>query len=410
MTTISDSPSAEQLRADLADSLVSKNSVRTPAIAEAFRAVPRHCFVPNVPLTQAYADDAVYTKYAPDGARISAASQPSTVAMMLEQLAPQPGEKILEAGAGTGYNAALIGHLVGPAGRVHTIDVDDDLVTGARQHLAAAGIDNVEVILGDGALGHPEAAPYHHAIATVSAWEVPDPWLTQLAPGARLVVPLRLRGTASRSIVFKRGSSGWVGTDSQLAVFMPLRGIGDDARRMITLAPGVELQVHKDQQVNGEALTGVLDTPRHEVWTGVLFPAMESFEWMDLWLCMRLPTPLMRMNTEPHAKESGLVAPMFGWGAMATTSSTSLAYFTLRPATLGADGRKRWEVGLIAHGPANQRLAEEVAQETVRWNADFRDHPVTIAMPDITPAPDPDNGVFVLDRPHRLITVIWDRP
>ncbi|MCZ9340983.1 methyltransferase domain-containing protein, partial [Streptomyces sp. TRM76130] len=76
-------------------------------------------------------------------------------------------------GAGTGYNAALIGHLVGPSGHVTTIDIDDDLVDGARAHLAAAGATNVEALTRDGALGHADGAPYDRIIATVGAHGIP---------------------------------------------------------------------------------------------------------------------------------------------------------------------------------------------------------------------------------------------
>jgi protein-L-isoaspartate(D-aspartate) O-methyltransferase len=183
-TTVSDASvaSADELRAKLADRLVKDNTVRTAAVEAAFRQVRRDLFLPGIPLRDAYADEPVYTKHDGIGTRISAASQPKIVAMMLEQLQIQPGQRILELGAGTGYNAALMATATGETGQVTTVDVDADLVTGARQHLAAS-IGNVEVILADGALGHPEAAPFDRVIATVGAFEVPTAWLEQLAPG-----------------------------------------------------------------------------------------------------------------------------------------------------------------------------------------------------------------------------------
>ncbi|MQA87715.1 MAG: methyltransferase domain-containing protein [Streptosporangiales bacterium] len=126
---------------------------------------------------------------------MSAASQPTIVATMLEQLQAEPGHHVLELGAGTGYNATLLAHLVGNDGQVTTTDVDDDIVDGARAGLAAAGVDNVRVILGDAALGYPGGAPYDRIIATVGAYGLPPAWLEQLAPHGRLVVPLRLRGS-----------------------------------------------------------------------------------------------------------------------------------------------------------------------------------------------------------------------
>lgn len=120
------------------------------------RTVPRHVFVPEAPLEDAYANAPVHIKYDTVGTSISCASQPSIVALMLDQLDVQPGQRVLELGAGTGYNAGLLAHLVGENGHVTTLDVDDDLVEGARAHLAAAGITNVEAVTRDGALGYAE--------------------------------------------------------------------------------------------------------------------------------------------------------------------------------------------------------------------------------------------------------------
>ncbi|MDT5025271.1 MAG: protein-L-isoaspartate(D-aspartate) O-methyltransferase, partial [Micromonosporaceae bacterium] len=134
---------AERLRNELADDLRDRGTVRTQRVDEAVRAVPRHLFLPGVALEEAYADHPVYTKYDSTGASISAASQPTIVAMMLEQLQAEPGHRVLELGAGTGYHAGLLAHLVGEGGQVTTIDVDEDTVDGARSGLAAAGFANV---------------------------------------------------------------------------------------------------------------------------------------------------------------------------------------------------------------------------------------------------------------------------
>src|SRR5262249_54387974 len=236
-TTVSDdsAASAIELRAELANRLVKDHIVRTAVVDAAFRQVPRDLFLPGIPLREAYADEPVYTKHDGIGTRISAASHPKIGDMMLEQLQVQPGHKILELGAGTGYNAALMATITGETGHVTTIDIDDDLVAGAGKHLAAAGVTNVDVVLADGALGHREAAPFDRVIATVGACELPTAWLDRLAPGARLVAPVRLAGAASRSIIFERAQDGWVSRGSEMAVFMPLRGIGDDARRVLDL-------------------------------------------------------------------------------------------------------------------------------------------------------------------------------
>jgi protein-L-isoaspartate(D-aspartate) O-methyltransferase len=223
---------AERLRNALADRLRDQGTVRTGRVEAALRTVPREKFVPAVPVEKAYADEPVYTKNDGDGASISAASQPTIVAMMLEQLQVEPGQRVLEVGAGTGYNAGLLAHLVGDTGQVTTIDVDDDIVDGARSGLEAAGIENVRVVLGDGALGYADGAPYDRIIATVGAWGLPPAWLEQLDPQGRLVVPLRLRGSVSRSIIFERAGGSWRSIDSAVCTFMPLRGMQHRQRRV----------------------------------------------------------------------------------------------------------------------------------------------------------------------------------
>ncbi|CAJ61344.1 MULTISPECIES: methyltransferase, FxLD system [Frankia] len=413
--TVSDasvsSDPARDLRAKLADRLC-QDTVKTPEVETAIRDVPRHLFLPGVPLEQAYADDPVYTKH-DSGVSISAASQPRIVAMMLEQLHLESGHRVLEVGAGTGYNAALMAAIVGTSGHITAVDIDEDLVESARTHLAAAGVTNVDVVLGDGAFGHPDAAPYDRVIATVGAVETPTAWLDQLAPAGRLVVPLRLAGAASRSIIFERDQDGWISRGSEMCTFMPLRGFGDDARGTVDLTGTgeVTLQTHRDNShaTNQETLTGVLDTPRYEAWTGVVFGPGESFEWLYLWLACGLANPLMRMNVDTAAKKRGLVSPMFSTVAMSTSAADgSLAYLTLRPAPPAADGSRQYEVGVLGHGPTGQQLATDVGQQITLWDQGFRHRHVTFALPDTPPTANTDGGRFVLHRPHRPITVTWE--
>lgn len=177
------------LRRELVESLQQRRALTDRRVAEAFDAVPRHHFLPGLPPEQVYSDAAIVTKER-DGVAISSSSQPAMMAIMLQQLDLEPGQRVLEIGAGTGYNAALIRELVGPSGRVVTVDLDGDLVDGARAHLAAAGIAGVRVELGDGALGWPDAAPYDRIILTVGAADVLPAWVEQLRPGGLLVLPL----------------------------------------------------------------------------------------------------------------------------------------------------------------------------------------------------------------------------
>ena len=131
---------AAELAAAMVEALRARSCITSPAVAEAFRSVPRHVFVPGTPLSEAYSFDTVVpTHFDAEGCRSSSSSAPNIMAIMLEQLRVGPGMSVLEIGAGTGYNAGLLAHLVGPTGRVVTVDIDDDITTEARAAPAHGG-------------------------------------------------------------------------------------------------------------------------------------------------------------------------------------------------------------------------------------------------------------------------------
>jgi protein-L-isoaspartate(D-aspartate) O-methyltransferase len=144
---MSRSGDAAMLRAELVAQLRERGELSDPRVAAVLGQVPRHVFVPGAGLALAYADQSIVTRYR-DGVPASSASQPAIVAAMLELLDPPAGGRVLEIGAGTGYNAALLAALVGPAGRVVTVEIDRDVAGEARARLSGAGITNVEVICG----------------------------------------------------------------------------------------------------------------------------------------------------------------------------------------------------------------------------------------------------------------------
>jgi protein-L-isoaspartate(D-aspartate) O-methyltransferase len=399
---------AEQLRGALVDKLRDRGTVPTALVEAAFRAVPRHLFLPGVPLEKAYADGPVVTKRDGDGVIVSTASQPAIMATMLEQLQVEPGHRVLEIGAGTGYNAGLLGVLASQSGLVTTIDVDEDIVAGARERLAAAGCENVQVVLGDGALGWAAGAPYDRVIATVGVWDLPPAWLEQITPDGRLVVPLRLRGGVSRSVAFERDGGCWRSRSSVMCGFIPLRGIADDARRSVPLAPdgSVELIIHQDQVADAAALAGVLDRERSELWTGVQLAGIRPVESLHLWLACVLGNSLSLMPVRASAAERGLVQPQSGFGSTAVTDGGDLAYLTGRSAG-NTRGQRQQEVGVIGHGTGGERLASAVAEEIRHWDRDYRTRPVQIAVQPAGGAGEPLTGQFVFSRPHGLVAISW---
>ncbi|MCX5321781.1 methyltransferase, FxLD system [Streptomyces sp. NBC_00120] len=402
---------AARLRNALVDQLKANGQARTPVVETALRSVPRHLFVPEATLEAAYANNVVDVKHDADGSSISCASQPSIVALMLDQLDAQPGERILELGAGSGYNAALIAYLVGESGHVTTIDVDDDLVEGARAHLAAAGFTNAEAVTRDGALGHAEGAPYDRIIATVGAHGIPHAWLEQLAPGGRIVAPQRLKGSVSRSIAYEQHDGCWVSRGSEMNTFMPLRrGIADDDRRDIPLSTDGTVRLHAPaaQNIDAHAMAGVLEQPRTEEWTGMRVRAMESPEWMELFVSCTMPSGLVRMHFPQAAKGTLLTKDPYPSSTVAVDKG-AVTYLARRLSDQKTpEGGKLWEFGVIGHGPGSDELAAKVADAIRTWDRDYRGREATFELQSLdAPAVEERPGRFVIDNPLNRVIVDW---
>jgi protein-L-isoaspartate(D-aspartate) O-methyltransferase len=158
MNVTAPAASPEQLNQLMIDAIASAQPVGTsdPRVLDAIRAVPRHAFVPGADLADAYNPDlAVITKRGTAGTALSCASVPYLVAAMLEQLDVRDGHRVFEAGAGTGWNAALLAILAAPGGHVSTIDIDPEISAQAAASLKRAGFPGVDVATGDAALGVP---------------------------------------------------------------------------------------------------------------------------------------------------------------------------------------------------------------------------------------------------------------
>ncbi len=165
----------------------------TDSIQQALLTVPRHKFAHWLSLERAYSLSA-HPLPGVTEETMSTISHPVAVALMLIPLDLKPGHRVLEIGAGTGYNAALIAHIVGRSGQVSTVDIEPFVVAGAKVNLRETGFERVTVILGDGGLGYADNAPYDRIVATVGVWEIPISWFEQLAPSGRIATPLHLFG------------------------------------------------------------------------------------------------------------------------------------------------------------------------------------------------------------------------
>jgi len=193
---------------------IETRSVRDQRVLEAMRSVPRHLFVPEAYRSEAYGDHPVPIGY---GQTIS---QPFIVAYMTALLNVPPDGKVLEVGAGSGYQAAVLAHL---AREVHAIERVPALAAAARRRLAALGLDNVTIHVGDGSLGLPEHAPFDGILVAAAAPDVPQALLAQLADGGRLVLPVGSRGS-QRLERWTRHGDDFRREVLDLVAFVPLIG------------------------------------------------------------------------------------------------------------------------------------------------------------------------------------------
>ena len=309
MTSSSNANRIAELHEAFVEDLKSKGCIQSPSVEGAFRAVPRHLFLPDVSLERVYSDDAILTKRI-DGEVVSSSSQPAIMAIMLEQLQLQPGHRVLEIGAATGYNAGLMAHLVGDSGLVVTVDIDEDLVEGAREHLAAAGLDRVSVVCRDGGLGYPDRAPYDRIILTVGAWDIAPAWRDQLTPGGRLLLPLDVKGGIQKSVAFDQTGGHLESVSVKDCGFMTLRGYFAKPQASIPLGPepGMSISVDDGVEVDGDAVYGLLlSEPSKDRSTGVhASPGEVVFGGLALWLSLREPG-LCGISAEGHIADRGIV-------------------------------------------------------------------------------------------------------
>lgn len=393
-----DSP--ETLRARMVDTIRDAGRARSHVVEAALRSVPRHRFVPAAPVADAYADIAVITKRASDGAALSCASVPTMVATMLDQLDVRSGDRVLEIGAGTGYNAALLAHLVGPSGHVTTVDIDPDVTSQARVALDATGNSHVTVITRDGALGAAEHAPFDRIIFTVGTWDIPSAIWDQLAPSGRIVVPLRWRGQ-TRSIAFTRDDDmGGLRADSiELCGFVPM--LGQDGERSTTIdADGhVILQWDQDQSINPDDLDGLLTRTKATAWSNVTIESAESFD--GIWLNLTSAEPgTCRLTVKPAAVHAGLCNPAIPARTPAIVDGPSMAYLAHRRINDGQE--PRYELGAIGHGPTGADLAERICEHARTWHLDRGAHP-TITAHHLRHAP--TDGGYAIDKHDTRIAI-----
>jgi protein-L-isoaspartate(D-aspartate) O-methyltransferase len=217
---------SRELRTQLVLELERRLLIQSARVREAFLAVRRELFVPEFAaregLAAVYRDEAILTKVRQQRP-LSSSSQPAIMAPMLEQLEVGEGMRVLEIGAGTGYNAALLSLLVGPSGLVVSVEIDAEIASEARRALQDGGYE-VAVVHADGRYGFAPEAPYDRIIVTASTDVIATPWREQLRDGGLVEAPLRVTPTGPQEIaVFRKTPTGLRATWSTQGRFMPLR-------------------------------------------------------------------------------------------------------------------------------------------------------------------------------------------
>ncbi|MDP9841126.1 methyltransferase, FxLD system [Streptosporangium lutulentum] len=364
-------------------------------VADAFRTVPRHVFLPDLPPETVYRDDAIVTKRDADGRAISSSSQPAIMALMLDQLGVEPGQRVLEIGTGTGYNAALLAHLVGPEGQVVSVDIDADLVDRAREHLIDAGRPEVTVVCGDGAEGFAPAAPYDRVIATVGVWDLFPAWLDQLGPGGRVVVPLDVRGV-QRSVAMERAGGHWTSHSVVPCGFMRMRGpfAGPETTLVLDRASDLTISLPGPGEVGD--VPGALEGPSVRMPAEVGVSRTQLLDGLSLWLAIHEPRWCMLSEAQPGRLASPPLTPSGFRMAIGVIDGDSLSLLEAEADDL-----------LIArgYGPERTRLAADLVTHVRSW--DTANRPMTTGLRiDAYREAAPREGLLVRKR-HTTLALSW---
>ena len=265
--------------------------IRSPRIEAAFRAIPRHLFVPDKPLEEVYSSKGGFGLQLSDGRKVGFATSPGYVAEILELLNLGPGGRIMEIGAGSGYTSSLAAHIVGESGQVITIDIEEELVKNVNTAFEAVGLHWAKAICCDGVLGYPEGSPYDLIFMTTGVWDISPAWWEQLKPGGRLFIPLYLRGNCEKIIEFEQSDKCLIGLLRQDTQFSPMRGNLESPGDRFDVGPKAEDYLYvwiDDRSTNGVAkvIFQLLMEPSKD-WPLKISVTMKEIRGLMLWLALK---------------------------------------------------------------------------------------------------------------------------
>ena len=262
-TDSTDENRAAQLRNQLADWISGRGTFQTPSVEQAFRTVSRHEFLPGHSLEDAYSRKPVVTQRAPDGSSTSSASSPNLVARCSNSSGRNLGTRCWRSAPRPGSTPRSWPSLPAPAGGSSPSSTTATSPSRPQRTSAAPGYPGVQVITGDGALGHSKDAPYDRIIITAEATDVTAAWWDQLAPNGRIVVPVRLHGSGlTRAIGLHRtGQDTMVSQSAHVCGFVPMRGSAEQAEQQIRLDAAAMLKVDAADLPDAAALARAFGGP-----------------------------------------------------------------------------------------------------------------------------------------------------
>lgn len=297
--------SADARREQMVATLVKQVHPREETVA-AFRTVARHLFLPDVDLERVYSGAAIPTRHSDKGDPVSSSSEVAIMALMLDALRLERGQRVLEIGAGTGYNAAILAELVGVE-NVVTLEIDPEIADEARAHLRAAGYDTLRVEAVDGWMGWSDGAPYARIELTAAISDLSPHWIDQLDEGGVLVAPLLLRPNAQVLVALRKRGDTLESLSVFAGGFMWLRGVGASGAAPREVGPW---RVTSSRAIDEDRLLALLEQAPS-------LSLAEPASWSDL--------ALLAIGDESSVVLQRTGTPVYSNGIL-TEDSSSLAF------------------------------------------------------------------------------------
>jgi protein-L-isoaspartate(D-aspartate) O-methyltransferase len=349
-----------------------------------------------------------------DGLPLSASTQPAMMAIMLDLLGLVAGHRVLEIGTGTGYNAALIAHIVGGQEYVVTVDIDAALIAQARANLAEVGCGGIAVVCADGATGLPDSAPYDRVIVTAGVWDLAPQWFAQLGSGGRIVLPLAVRGIQLAVAIERRGDR-LTGGPACRCSFIRMTGTSSGPESYVALGPqpGLHAQVADGPVPDAGELYEALREPGTEVPAGLQAGSIAELADLDLWLTVTEPQ-LTRLNLmgRHEGRATGTqrrIASQLPLGGLADVGQRHGLGVAAVTATGGLVQQAPFGIAVLGYGHGGAILAKYLASRAAVWDEGGRPGVAGLELsvhPPGTPT-EATEGQIIIDRPHARLSVRW---